>query len=83
MSLKLEIYLPNETVDNLTEKLQIYVNSLGDLTGQEYGNSEPSEDFDLSALNSFIIIKDEELPAPENFVDMDMYFVIPLGENNE
>lgn len=76
MSLKFEIYLPKETIEDI-ENVQDLILGLGDLLSVDYGNSPP-EDFGLEELNSFIIITDEELPDPENFENMDMFFVIPI-----
>ncbi len=80
MSLKLEIFLPTETTDRI-EHLDNFLIAIGDLISIDYGNDMPKDDFDLKNLKSFIIIKDEELPSPENFQDTDMYFVIPIKES--
>jgi hypothetical protein len=83
MSLKLEIYLPTETVEEL-DQLQDLVLEIGNVVSQNYGNPAFEGEFDLDTLKSFIIIKDEELPLAENFVDTDMYLVIPVeSEDNE
>jgi len=79
MALKLEIYLPTATVDDF-ELIEDLCSDIGDILGEKFGNTQPEGDFALDSLNSFIIIKDDELPAPENFPDQDMYFVIPIGK---
>ncbi|MFI5405142.1 MAG: hypothetical protein ACHQ1D_01375 [Nitrososphaerales archaeon] len=82
MALKIEIYLPTETTDKISE-VEDLVLAIGDLLSLSHGNIEPDE-FDLDILKSFIIIKDEEIPAPENFVDQDMFLLIPVeSEDNE
>ena len=80
MALKIEIFLPKENTDDLSDKIQSTVLSIGDVLSVDFGNTQPEDQFDLDNLNSFIIIKDEELPNPENFVEEDLYFVIPIGE---
>jgi hypothetical protein len=80
MSLKLEIYLPNENADFINH-LESLITGIGDLVSVDYGNLSPEDDFNLENLKSFIIIKNEELPAPENFQNTDMYFIIPIKEN--
>jgi hypothetical protein len=80
MPLKIEIFLPNESVDFVdeSEDLQNFFIKVGDYLAQNYGNEDPEGEFNLADLVSFIIIKDEELPNPENFEDTDMYFIIPI-----
>lgn len=80
MALKIEIFLPKETTDNLTEEVQETILELGNLLGTSFGNEQPEDDFDLDSLNSFIIIRDENIPNPKKFEEEDMYFVIPIGE---
>lgn len=75
----LSIYLPNETVESI-EFLEDFTTSIGNLVAENYGNKVPEEGFSLEDLNSFIIIKDLDLPDTENFLYEDMYFVIPLKE---
>ena len=77
MSLKLEIYLPNEFTDNL-EPVENLITEIGDLLAQHYGNDILEEEFNLNKLNSFIVITDSEIPVAENFINQDMYLVIPI-----
>jgi len=80
MSLKLEIYLPNEFADNL-EPVENLITEIGDLLAQHYGNDILEEEFNLNKLNSFIVITDSEIPVAENFINQDMYLVIPIEED--
>ena len=80
MSLKLEIYLPNEFTDNL-EPVENLITEIGDLLAQHYGNDILEEEFNLNKLNSFIVITDSEIPVAENFINQDMYLVIPIEED--
>ena len=54
---------------------------MGDYIAHTHGNEVPEGEFDISGLNSFIIIKDDELPDPEKFVDEELFLVIPILEN--
>lgn len=84
MSLKLEIYLPKETVYEMDSVEQLVLD-VGDLLAKEYGNPAPNgQKFDLEDLKSFIVIRDDELPDPEKFQEEDLFLVIPLeGEKDE
>lgn len=80
MPLKIEIYLPAESVDYITDTddLQVFITQVGDLLANKYGNEVPEDDFKLEELSSFIIIKDEVIPNAENFENEDMFLVIPI-----
>ena len=75
----MEIFLPEETVDRLDE-LESFINTVGDLLAETHGNIRPENDFDLEKLRSFIIIRDEEIPRAENFLNQDMFLIIPIKE---
>lgn len=79
MALKIEIFLPKESADYIEESadLQQYISELGDVTANRYGN-KMEEEFALDELDSFIIIRDEELPNSENFENTDMFLVVPI-----
>jgi len=79
MSLKLEIYFPKETVENLTN-LESIILDIGDLLAQNYGSVQTEEKFDLEDLKSFIIIRDGNVPVPESLEQEDCYLVIPIEE---
>lgn len=81
MNLKLEIYLPGKFLYQV-EEFEDLVLGIGDLLAKDYGNESPDgEKFDLEDLKSFIIIKEDEIPAPENFQDEDLFLVIPLKDD--
>ena len=81
MALKIEIYLPNESSEEIS-KVESLVLAIGDLLSLSHGNIEPDE-FDLNTLNSFIIIENGQIPEPESFVEGDMFLLIPIeGDKN-
>ena len=81
MALNISIFIPKETVDNI-HNLENFITNLGDLLndhgfGNELAMEDPDETY-LEKVNSFIIIKDEELPNFESFHYQDMFLVIPI-----
>jgi len=79
MTLKLSIFLPKESIENV-ESIQEFITDLGDmLVKHGYGNEIFAEELDTSYLeeiNSYIIISDEENNVLENLEDN--FLVIPI-----
>jgi len=82
MSLKLSIYLPNESLEK-ADSLQNFISDLGDiLVDYNFGNDisvENPDETELESLNSYIIISTEENLALENLKDA--YLVIPVNSD--
>jgi hypothetical protein len=79
MSLKIEIYLPKKSLNDLDE-LESFFIDVGDIVAKDYGNKMPESFLNIENLDSFIIIKEDEIPNPENFQDEDMFLVIPVED---
>jgi len=81
MAIKIEIYLPEETTEMMDDTEGLIL-GIGDLVSVNYGNTKIDE-FNLESLKSFIIIRDEEIPPAENFVDTDAFLLIPMESEND
>jgi len=88
MSLKLSIFLPNESLET-ADSLQNFISDIGDaLVEYGFGNdisTEKVNETELDTLNSFIIISAEQNSVLENL--RDAYLIIPVnsekGEKND
>jgi len=81
MALKLEIFLPGESLAAI-DSFQDYIIDVGDLTAKSFGNPLPEGELSLDKLNSFIIIREDELPDTENLGLENSFLVIPIEEED-
>lgn len=83
MPLKLSIFLPKESIDNI-ESLQEFITDIGDdLVAHGFGNEMVTEEPDntyLENINSYIMISEEENIDFENLENN--YLVIPINDEN-